>query len=290
MSNPADQLSPEERLRIQNELTKSDLTDKHGAAFEFVPGNSEDFTPEMEQQFLKNIARIEDAGKDSYVPIRSLVENEAIETAAAKAKQEQWDEASDHLLEACLAGGVMTEKPNWISPRGWYTFLSTDFLEHTVPPPPPLEDGATQRHMVAAFYDQVRQDSPETMLLMTSNLLLDILNVEEGFASTHVFADEVRNGQELQSRDSAVSKINAWRKKWTSVEPGGFNPGGPMRGPDGATYFRFECSYKATPVSSSETATSKGKVTLYDGDGVVQFISVDKHLEVVGLMMPGFEL
>ena len=285
----SDHLSPEERIRIQNELTKSDLTDKHGAAFEFVAENSEDFTPKMEQQFLQNIARIENGGTDAYVPIRSLISKKAISVAAVKAQQENWEEACNELLQACITGGVMTEQPDWISPRGWYAFLSTDFLDHTIPPPPPLQAGATQRHMVGAFYDQIRQDSPETMLMMTSNLLLDILNVTEAFASTHLFADEVRNGQELQSRKAAMTKINAWREKWSTIEPGGFNPGGPMRGPDGATYFRFECSFKATPISE-DTDQSKGKVTLYDGDGVVQFISVDKHLEVVGLMMPGFEL
>ncbi len=285
-----DDLSPEERLRIQNELTKSDLTDKHGAAFEFVAENSGEFTPEMEQQFLQNISRIEDGGTESYVPIRSLVSNKAIKVAAAKAKQQKWEEAADELLQACIAGGVMTEQPDWISPRGWYAFLSTDFLDHTIPPPPPVEPGATQRHMVGAFYDQVRQDSPETMLMMTSNLLLDILNVKDPFASTHLFAEEVRNGQALQSRENAITKINAWREKWSNIEPGGFNPGGPMRGPDGATYYRFECSFNATPISVDDSTPSTGKVTLYDGDGVVQFISVDKHLEVVGLMMPGFEL
>ena len=77
----SDHLSPEERIRIQNELTKSDLTDKHGAAFEFVAENSEDFTPKMEQQFLQNIARIENGGTDAYVPIRSLISKKAISTA-----------------------------------------------------------------------------------------------------------------------------------------------------------------------------------------------------------------
>lgn len=275
-------LSPDERLRIQNELTKSDLSDRHGAHIGFIPGAPKELTPEQEKAFLENISRLEDGGRESYVTIRSLVSKKAIKVAAAKAKQRKWEDACDELLKAFISAGVATKMPEWITFQGWYYFLSSDFLDHTIPPPPPVEEGATQRHMVGAYYDHVRKDSPDMMFQITNNLLLDMLNVEEPFTSASLLAHKVRNGQEIQTRAEAVAKIEAWRNQWVKIEPGSFEQKGIIRGPDGAPYFTFDCAF---------TAYAKtGSYTEFESDGAVQFITVDKHLEVVGLMMPGFEL
>jgi len=278
----SDPLSPEERIRIQNELTKSDLADRHGADIGFIPGASKELTPAQESTFLENISRLEDGGRESYVPIRSLISKKAIKVAAAKAKQRKWEDACDELLKAFIHAGVATKMPDWITFQGWYHFLRTDFLDHTIPPPPPVEEGATQRHMVGAYYEHVRQDSPEMMFKISNNLLYDILNVSKPFSSAALFADQVRDGQEIQSREEAIAKINAWRDQWTKIEPGTFDQRGIIRGPDGAPYFTFDCAF---------TAYAKtGSYTEFESDGAVQFITVDKHLEVVGLMMPGFAL
>jgi len=278
----SDRLSPEERVRIQNELTKSDLSDRHGAEIGFIPGASKKMTPDEEKEFLENVSRIENGGRESYVSIRSLISKKAIKVAAAKAKHRKWEDACDELLKAFIRAGVATQAPEWITFQGWYYFLSTDFLDHTIPPPPPVQEGATQRHMVGAYYDHVRQDSPDMMYKIANELLLDMLNVTEPFNSAELLADKVRNGQEIQSRAEAIIKIKAWRNQWSKIEPGTFEQKGIIRGPDGAPYFTFDCAF---------TAYAKtGSYTEFESDGAVQFITVDKHLEVVGLMMPGFEL
>ncbi|MFK8054782.1 MAG: hypothetical protein AB8F78_01575 [Saprospiraceae bacterium] len=218
----------------------------------------------------------------SSVSIRSLLHATIIDSAAAKAAESRWGEASDVLLNGLLEAGVMSEKPDWITPQGWYSFLNADLLDHQIPPPTPVKEGDTERHMVGVNYDQVRHDSPETMLNTANGLLLDIINVTEPFTSGSLLADTVRNGEDVQSREEAVTKILAWRQQWTKTEPEAFESKGIMRGPDGATYFTFDCAF---------TAFAKtGSVTEYDGDGAVQFITVKKRLEIVGLMMPGFAL
>lgn len=74
---------PQENLRIENELMRIKLKAQYGDAFQM--GTSDELTPEMENQFLKNILAFEDSyqqgdfitvyeriGKPAYKPAEEM--------------------------------------------------------------------------------------------------------------------------------------------------------------------------------------------------------------------------
>ena len=148
-----DDLTPEERLRIDNELTKARLSDDVGAVFGEMSRN---MTPEIEAQFLANIQVLEAGGPDSHVPIRTLLPRDLLRQVAAMAARDEHGAAIAMLLRALQQAGVATEQPEWIYDEAYYHFLATDFLDHTIPPPPPVTPGSEMRHAIGVTYDQVR--------------------------------------------------------------------------------------------------------------------------------------
>lgn len=279
-----DALTPDERLRLQNELLRAELESDHGAVFgDDLGADPRGLTPDMERAFLERIRALEAGGDTShYVAIRTLVPRRALKQASAKTKGGDFAGAIA-LLEGALANaGVMTQQPEWLAPRGYYHYLVEDLLAHTIPPPPPPTPGSDQRHMIGVMYEQVRQDSPQHLFDITLDFVGRVLNLARPFDGEDLFGEEVRRGAGVQTRAEAIASVHAWRARFSDIEPGDFVPRGHFRGPDGAIYFGFDFAYKATE--------PPGKVHLYEGDGAVQVDVVDKRFVVIGCSMPGFEL
>ena len=274
-----DELSPEERLRIDNELTKAQLGDAFGAVFGDLSDGG--LPPEMEAEFLRRIQALEAGGADAYVPIRSLLSRKTLKQTATKAKQGKHDAAIAELLAALQHAGVLTEQPDWITDRAYYEFLVTDFLDHTIPEPPPPAPGAETRHAIGVLYDQVRSDSPNHMATVTQRFLEDLLDPGQPFTG-ELLAHTCRDGQEAVSKDVALAKIRRWKEQWRDIRPIGFGTGTPLRGPDGAIYFQFGCEYHVTD--------KNGNTEAYDGPGLSQLALEEGEFRVVGWVMEGFEM
>lgn len=277
----ADALDANERLRLQNELTRADLEDQAGAWFGEVDGEAMD--PAMEAEWLQRIKSMEAGGKESYVPIRSLVSRKALKQAAAQFKKSPED-ACVTLTTALQQAGVFTDMPEWLPIRAFYHFLTNDLLDHTIPRPLPASERMTadgKAHMVGVLYDQVRQDSPEYLMQVTEQFLLDVLTLEEPFTGA-TLAAECRQGTQLAPKQAVIERINAWRAQFASIVPVRFVPRGPYVAPDKALYNTFDCAYDVT--------FADGREERLEGDGLVQVLVVDKHFEIVGCSMPGFEL
>ena len=276
---PPEDLTPEERLRIDNELKKAQLADQFGALFADGPDGG--LPPEMEAEFLARIQAVESGGAETYVPIRSLLSKRTLKQTAAKAEQGRHEEAIGELLAALLDAGVITEQPTWITDRAYYKFLVTDFLDHTIPEPPPLAPGAETRHAIGVLYDQVRSDSPNHMATVTELFLEDLLDVEQPFEG-HLLAHTCRDGEEVVPKAVALEKIRRWKAQWTDIRPLAFGTGKPVRGPDGAVYFQFGCAYGVTD--------RHGNTEEYDGPGLSQLALEEGEFRVVGWVMEGFEM
>ena len=279
MPHADDELSPEERLRIDNELKKAQLGDAFGAVFGDLSDG--DLPPELEAEFLRRIQALETGGPETYVPIRRLLDQKPLEQAAAKAEQGRHGAAITELLSALSHAGVVTEQPEWISDRAYYHFLVTDFLDHTVPEPPPLVPGAETRHAIGVMYDQVRSDSPNHMATVTQLFLEDLLDPGQPFRG-HLLAHTCRDGQEAVPKEIALAKIRSWKEQWSDIRPVGFGTGKPLRGPDGAVYFQFGCEYHVTD--------KNGHRETYDGPGLSQLALEEGEFRVVGWVMEGFEM
>ena len=273
-----DDLTPEERLRIQNELRRAQLSDEHGA---FFGETSPDLPPELEAQFLANIAALEAGGRESYVPIRSLLPPELLTQAETLAGRGEHQAAIDALLEGLLAAGVFTDQQEWMHARAYYKFLVTDLLDHRIPEPPPAEPDAEQRHAIGVMYDQVRSDSPNHMATVTELFVQDLLHPGKPFTG-ELLAKVCRDGTEVANKATATASIRRWKEQWTDIVPVAFGTDKPLRGPDGAVYFQFGCEYHVTD--------KRGNKEIYDGPGLTQLALEDGEFRVVGCVMEGFQM
>ena len=281
---PTDDLTPDERLRLQNELTKAQLEEQHGAVFGFGEDLDGAFTPEMEAQFLQQIQAFESQDATRYVPIRSLVSAKVFRQAADLAAAEDFEGANALLLEAYLGAGVLTDQPEWLTAEGFYHFLSEDFAEHTIPPPAqadPSGEQHGQRQMIGVMYDQVREDSPDHMAAVTEQFLEDLLTPDRPFEGTWL-AHTCREGANVVDKATATQTIRAWKQQWRKIVPLSLGFGGPMRGPDGAVYFQFGCAYAVTGADGAEQE--------FSGPGICQLAIEGKAFRVVGFAMEGFEM
>ncbi len=281
---PTDDLTPDERLRLQNELTKAQMESEHGAFFGFGENADGAFTPEMEAQFLQRIMAIEGGGPETYVPIGDFLSRKVAKQATAMAKARQFERANKLLLETFMKAGVYTEQPEWMTDAGFYRFLTTDFLEHTIPAPPEqtaIDGDPQKRHVIAVMYDQVRSDSPNHMATVTTQFLEDLLDPAAPFTG-ELLAHTCRDGAEAVPKAQALQKIRQWKEQWTKIVPVGFGTGKPLKGPDGAVYFNFGCEYRVTDRDGVEHT--------FDGPGLSQLALEGKAFRVVGFSMEGFEM
>lgn len=283
---PTDDLTPDERLRLQNELTKARLEEENGAFFGFGEGaDSPEFTPELEAAFLQRIQEMEGGGKESYTPIGGLLGEDAQAKAAGLAAAQDFHGATDILMEALLTNGVGTAKPEWLSDEGFYHFVTEDLVRHTIPTPPKFAEGTagdeTLKHVIFVTYDQVRPDSPDNMAALTERMLEDLLNDKHPF-SGKVLSHTCRQGPNVVTKAAAIENIRRWKEQWTSIEPIGYQPVKPMLGPDGALYFQFMCAYNVVD--------KNGNREEYEGGGICQIAVGNKSLEVIGFAMEGFEM
>lgn len=129
-SNPAlpDQFSkdPEENLRIENEILKLKMEAETGARF----GTANDLPPEIENEFLQNVQRFEDAwrtagtrkiydriGRPVYRPADDLADTEI-------------QAAIDGLMEVMEGHGIQLDVLGSYEPRVIYRFITEELFEH----------------------------------------------------------------------------------------------------------------------------------------------------------------
>ena len=277
-------------LRLQNELTKADLEDRHGALIHVEDDAA--FTPEMEAAFLERVRAVEAEGDEHYVSVGELLGDapyppfEEVADATEAGDAQAAERAVDQLLQLLLERGVASPQPEWITPLGFYHFLTHDLLDHRIPPPTALREqvaaGAEQSHVIGVMYAQVRRDGPDYMLAVTEAFLLDLLAGGQPFTG-ETLAHHCRNGGEVGTREETRRTIQAWKDRWTSTTPVGFAPDRPFRAEDGALYFQFACKYRATERSS-------GRELTFEGPGLTQLALEDGEWRIVGCAMEGFEM
>ena len=280
MPTPPEDLTPEERLRIENELTKARLEQDHGAVFGAF--SEEGLPPELEAQFLASVEAFEKASEAPLVPIRNFVSPELLSIARRKAEAGDFEGASEWLAkEITRQAGVTLDRPGWLSEEGYYRYLSTDLLDFEIPEPTDQSDARDIKRVLHVAYDDVRSDSPNHMATVTEAFLADLLHYGHPF-SGHLLAHTCRDGADVVDKATATQKIRRWKEQWTEIIPIGFGPAKPLRGPDGAIYFQFGCAYHVTD--------KKGNREEYEGPGLSQLALEDGEFRVVGFVMEGFEM
>lgn len=127
-------LTPEEELRIENELKALDIDLTYGA-HSFI---ADDAPPELVRLFLDNVANFEATHANApKVPIRQFAKIPD-PLPAAEIPDEDIETHIKNLLEQLEASGVIIDRPEHLKVRRDYIFLTEKFLaeevtDHSVP-------------------------------------------------------------------------------------------------------------------------------------------------------------
>jgi hypothetical protein len=136
------QLSPEDEQRLENELKALNLELNHGLTHFFA---ADDAPPELVGQFLDNVAKFHEAqARGELVPIRQFAKIGKLPAADALDESEL-EPHIGALLRQLEAGDVAIDRPEHLSARGYYRFLTEEFLEHQITNHP-VKGGEPERY------------------------------------------------------------------------------------------------------------------------------------------------
>jgi hypothetical protein len=265
------QLSPEEEQRIENELKALNLELKHGLTHFFA---ADDAPPELVGQFLDNVAKFHEAqARGELVPIRQYAKIGNLPPADTLDESEL-EPHIDALLRQLEVRGVAIDRPEHLSARGYYRFLTDEFLEQQITNQP-------VPGMIHGFlYSELRHDGPEFIRDHVEETLLDLLNFDEEFRGEWI-SEHCRNQTEAITKAQALESIHIFRSRYRSITPIAFQPE-EIKPTHDALYLLFGIAWEGHPVQG-------GEAECYEGLGISQVAWEEGEWRVQGLMMPGFE-
>jgi len=263
-------LTPEEELRIENELKALDIDLTYGA-HSFI---SDDAPPELVRLFLDNVANFEAVhANEKKVPIRQFAEIPD-PLPAAEIADADLETHIKNLLEQLETCGVIIDRPEHLKARGYYIFLTEKFLEEEV-------TNCSAPGMIMGFsYSDFCHDGPEFIRDHVEETIIDIILLDKDFDGEWI-SETCRSQTDPLTKSEVVERIHIFRSKYLKIAPIAFQPEGVKRTAVGL-YFFFLIAWEGTPVGG-------GEVERYEGSGVSQIGWKDGEWWVEGIMMPGFE-
>lgn len=266
----AENLTPEEEMRMDNQLKALDLEITYGAT-SFL---GEDTDPEITKLFLENVANFEAAYANArMVKIRDFAALEAPAPLEAIADTDL-EEAIQSILDKLEAAGVLIDRPSHLRPKAYYRFLVEIFLEAEM----------TDHHapgMIHGFsYSDYVHDEPEFIQAHVEMTLLEILNLSVDVEGQWI-SEHCRDQTEAITKAEALERIHIFRSKYREIKPLAFRPEEVKRTEVGL-YFLFLVAWEGIP-------TSGGEAEEHEGAGVCQIAFEDGEWMIQGIMMPGFE-
>jgi hypothetical protein len=263
-------LTPEDELRLENELKALDLEITHGAT-NFI---ADDAPPELVKMFLDNVAKFEAAHADAkLVPLRQLLQIEGL-PPTMEVPEDELETHIESVLALLEKHGIVIDRPEHLSPRGYYHFLAEEFLDHEV------TDYSAPGMIQAFSYDEFRHDGPEFIREHVEETLLDLLNLGQEFEGKWI-SEHCRDQTNAIDRAEVLRRIQAFRARYATIVPIAFQPEGVQR-TEAGMYFFFLIAWEGTPAAGGEPER-------YEGPGVSQIDWEEGEWLVQGIMMPGFE-
>lgn len=263
-------LTPEEELRIENELKALDIDLTYGA-HSFI---ADDAPPELVRMFLDNVANFEATHANApKVPIRQFAKIPDL-LPAAEIPDDDLETHIKNLLEQLEASGVIIDRPEHLKPRGYYIFLTEKFLDEEV------TDHSVPGMIMGFSYSDYCHDGPEFIRDHVEETIIDIIFLEKDFEGEWI-SETCRGQTEALTKAEVVERIHIFRSKYLKIAPIAFQPEG-VKKTEVGLYFFFLIAWEGTPVGG-------GEVERYEGSGVSQVGWKDGEWWVEGIMMPGFE-
>jgi hypothetical protein len=263
-------LTPEDELRLENELKALDLEITHGAK-NFI---ADDAPPELVKMFLDNVSKFEEAHANApRVPIREFAGIGDL-PPSEEVPEDELEAHIEGLLEQFIKSGILIDRPEHLSPRGYYRFLAEEFLDQEV------TDYSAPGHIHGFIYSELRHDGPEFIREHVEETLLDLLNLGHEFEGKWI-SERCRDQKNAIGRDEVLRRIHAFRARYAEIKPIAFQPE-EVRQTEAGMYFFFLVAWEGTPAQGGEPER-------YEGLGVSQVGWEEGEWLVEGIMMPGFE-
>ncbi len=261
-------LTPEEEQRIENELKALDLELTFGAET-FISG---DAPPEIISLWLDNVKNYENQYANSAkVPVYDFIgkpDNVPLDTL----KDDELEPAIERLVGLLEEKCVLIDRPEHLSPRGYYRFLTEDFMQHL------MTDHSAPGMMHFFSYDEFHHDGPEFIKDHVSEFLLDLLNLGHDFEGAWL-SENCRDDHDAITREEVMLRCNTFRAMHRELKPLAFQPEH-TEVHNGAMYLFFGIAWEATPVG--------GDMVKHEGLGICQLGWEGGEWLVQGVNMPGF--
>jgi len=264
-----DELTPEEELQIENEIEAM----KQNLDFGSETFIADDAPPEIVKMFLENVRNFEEGqSKEGAV----ITVREHLGEYDFKNHKEIQDEDMEveisNLLELLQENSILIDRPDHLTPRGYYNFLVTDFMktEMNFPFLPGMVHGF--------IYDEIRHDGPMFIEDHVLESIEDILDLATPFRGIWL-TEECRSDKTYVPKEEIVKKVNELRSRYEKIIPEAYSPDGIQQ--DGPyVYFSFGVHW--------EGVLPNGKKETHEGLGISQLIFQNGEWMVQGIDMPGF--
>ncbi len=263
-------LTREDELRVENELKALNLELNQGPAHFFTSDNA---PPELVARFLDNVTRFHEAeARGELVPIRQFAGIRDLPPADL-VKEKKLEPRIKALLKRLEAKGILIDRPEHLNARGYYRFLTEEFLHHEV------VNCAVPGMIHGFIYSEFCHDGPEFIREHVEETLLDLLNLDEPFRGEWL-SENCRNQTECITREQALESIHIFRSKYDSITPIAFQPED-VRQVNNGMYFFFGIAWEGHPVKG-------GDPERYEDIGISQVAFEAGEWRVQGIHMPGF--
>ena len=177
------------------------------------------------------------------------------------------------LHELFKSVNVKINRPNHLSAKGYYEFLTDVFFNRKFTP---------IVNKVSSFkYSNLRHDGPEFIKTHAEAFVLELLNLKSKFYGARL-SEICRSKKELVTKDEAIGIINDFRGKWDKIVINGFSADRTKLS-DTGMYFIFGVVWQGWPKGG-------GEPEIHEGLGACQMELKDCEWWVKGFMMPGFQV
>ncbi len=264
------QLTPEEEKRAENEIKALKLDLEYGGE-SFI---ADDAPPELVSRFLDEVARFEALhAEGKTVPIHQFA-GISDWPSADELDEAGLEEQIRKIQEQLEAAGIIVDRPDHLSPRGFYRFLAGEFLSQQV------VEQAPPGGIHVFSYSDFHHDGPEFIRDHVEETLLDLLNLEKEFEGAWL-SETCRSTTEAMSKAEVLERIHSFRAQHSNIVPVAFQPQ-EVRPTEVGMYFFFLIAWEGTPAGG-------GEAQRHEGPGVSQIGFQNGEWWVEGIMMPGFE-
>lgn len=269
-----EKLTPEEELRIQNEIEALKLEMNHGAKT-FI---SDEAPPEIIEQWLKQVSEFENMSMNGeLISIKEYIGVDAMPqelNEVEKIDKKELKKTIAQFEELLGKKRIVIDRPEHLTDIGWYHFLVTDFFPHEI------VNFSAPNYVNHLNYDDFRHDGINFIMNHAQDVIEDIIDLSRPYEGVWL-SDPCRSDQEMVSQSVIIDKINAFRAQYDEIDPIAFEIDGLEPHPT-AMYVLFGIKWDGIRAQSRETEE-------YEGVGICQMTFDGEEWLVEGGMMPGFE-